>query len=1056
MASNRHRKIRTLCGRCFLCFSLLAAMVILGVAGLVLYTHEVGFPGWIRDPVLNELKSKNLAADFDRLRWRLHRGLVAERLKFRRMGEADGQELFVQEAQLQWDWSTARWNNPPGIRGLKLHGGVLRIPLGHTTNSPVTWFEVTDIEARIRFINPELWELDELRGNSLGMAFDAAGSLTNVSQLRSLKAGPVSSFAWREDLREWIIHRNEWVFRSMPGLKLAFHFDLRYPEAATADLRFEGAGFDTDWSHGGPFRVDVGFNQPPGTNGLMSISIQTGITNLTTSMGRAGIVRWDLDTEQSLNTASLKPIRWTLSATRPMLNALSLDSLVVHGQTVPTSEHRFDSRLTLEGIHPSTLSARVRQFTAETEFSHGLSPTNREEWPKNVEARISASGLETELGTIDAIALDLSATGRFPDSTSKSPIPWQDGWIIHSSFRGEGIQLPSATLGSADGVLRWQDGLLSITQMRTRIYGGDWKLTAAWRPANREFNSDISGQLEVARLPTQWLESLSARLKPISWEAKDPVRLRLSTQGTLPNPIPPMGTGVAFQTLPHWVEWEGEVHATNLTVNGLPISAVDFLHRWDRSKWTISEGRILRPEGSLEFSGKLHGETYNLDLKSSWNPLPILSALRPSASNVIQRFQFGQPPELTAHVEGRWNEPGTLKLAGQLESREASYRDERADLITAPFRFTNGWFHVGPVWARQGTNTVNSEAISYQISTGLIYFTNTYTTIDPSGVFAALGPRTFQSFEPFEFPRPPRVVMNGVIPTLETRTGADVRFDAEVPEFRWTVLAATNLTATLWWHDGFITVTNLVGGFHGGRISGNLSADIGDTNDTVFRFDVVIADSQLRSLLRDVTPQTNRIEGWLDGRLTVIEAHSRTNGPWKGQGTAKLKDGYLWDLPLFGGVSKMLDRVVPGIGQTRFNSGTATFSLTNRSIITRDLELNSPTVRLLLAGSVDFDTRLNGRLEANIFNEVPLLGPLVNLVLKPVTKLLEYDVKGYLSHPDMELRHIPGFLLAPLHPVETLRELLPGEKSKPVPAPPSEPTGGPGPKDSAKGSPMPP
>lgn len=385
---------------------------------------------------------------------------------------------------------------------------------------------------------------------------------------------------------------------------------------------------------------------------------------------------------------------------------------------------------------------------------------------------------------------------------------------------------------------------------------------------------------------------------------------------------------------------------------------------------------------------------------------------------------------MTARIDGVANDLNSLVVSGHLEGRGITYREERADALTSDFLFRDGWLKAGPVWARQGTNTVQAEGIHFNMGNGYIYFTNTITTVDPVGVFGALGPRTFESFKPFEFPLPPHVVMNGTIPTIDTHTGADVRFDAEIPSFRWRYLAGTNIAATLWWHDGTIIVTNLVGGFHGGRISGNFAADIRDTNDTVLRFDAVVAESQLQSLLNDITPQTNRLEGWLDGRLTVIEAHSRTNGLWRGQGTAKLRDGFLWDLPLFGGVSKVLDKAVPGLGQTRFNSGSATYILTNRTVMTHDLELRSPTVRLRLDGSVDFDTRLNGKLEASIFHDVPVLGPIVNLVLKPVTKLLEYDIKGRLDHPEMELRYIPNFMLAPLHPVETLRELLFIDKSR--------------------------
>ena len=147
---------------------------------------------------------------------------------------------------------------------------------------------------------------------------------------------------------------------------------------------------------------------------------------------------------------------------------------------------------------------------------------------------------------------------------------------------------------------------------------------------------------------------------------------------------------------------------------------------------------------------------------------------------------------------------------------------------------------------------------------------------------------------------------------------------------------------------------------------------------------------------------------------------------------ARLRDGFLWDLPLFGGLSSALDRIAPGIGQSRFNSGSATFIITNRIIQSRDLEFRSSSMRLQSTGTVDFDTRIEATMRAELLRDVPFLGPLVSLALSPVTKLFEYRVRGMLAKPVTSMSHVPEVFMAPLRPIQTIKSILPGEAEKPA------------------------
>ncbi len=101
--------------------------------------------------------------------------------------------------------------------------------------------------------------------------------------------------------------------------------------------------------------------------------------------------------------------------------------------------------------------------------------------------------------------------------------------------------------------------------------------------------------------------------------------------------------------------------------------------------------------------------------------------------------------------------------------------------------------------------------------------------------------------------------------------------------------------------------------------------------------------------------------------------------------------------------------------------------------------MRSPTMRLAYAGAVDFSGRLDATMQAELFRDAPIIGRLLSLVLSPVTKLFEYEVRGTLGQPQAKPHYIPEFLLFLLKPVGLLKELLPGDNAGQPKAPPPKP-----------------
>jgi hypothetical protein len=184
-------------------------------------------------------------------------------------------------------------------------------------------------------------------------------------------------------------------------------------------------------------------------------------------------------------------------------------------------------------------------------------------------------------------------------------------------------------------------------------------------------------------------------------------------------------------------------------------------------------------------------------------------------------------------------------------------------------------------------------------------------------------------------------------------------------------------------------------------------------------------------LLHDLLPEaTNRLEGTLHGTLVINEANSKEITTWKGHGNGELRNGFLWDIPIFGILSKPLDTIVPGLGKSRVSSGAGTFRIEDGKVITKDMEVRAPAFRLKYDGTVDFDGNLDAKVEAQLFRDAWVFGRAMSAAFWPLAKVLESKISGNLAAPKSELAHIPKVMLFPLRPIQTLKELLPKDKEK--------------------------
>jgi hypothetical protein len=573
--------------------------------------------------------------------------------------------------------------------------------------------------------------------------------------------------------------------------------------------------------------------------------------------------------------------------------------------------------------------------------------------------------------------------------------------------------------------------------LSAQLGGGQLDARARLNVATREFSFTNSSCLDVHAVAALLTEKTRERLAEFSW-----------TQ-------PPWLRAGGSLILPAWTnrqpDWRGEVQSTvrlggelaftNGTAFGAKIDAAGTHFGYSNLVWQLPDLAIAQAKTRLELEGGEDDATkhYRWHIRGAFDP----ETLRPflTASNTargLDHFKFTGPAAVDFEARGRLYDYGSIEAAGRAALTNFAIRGQTADSVVSGFQYSNRVVEFfGPRLRRAGgTQTMTADKVMLDFNAQRIWFVNGLGTADPEAVARAIGPKTGRVLEPYQFLDPPTVRVNGCAPLRGTE-GADLSFDiVKGAPFQWLKLKTPFIAGAIHWRGQTLILTNVAAAFYGGSGNGFANFDFRAPHEGAdYQFAVNVTNVDLHLLAMDLVPSTNHLEGTLNGQLVVTRADSRDWQMWNGFGRATLHDGLLWDIPVFGILSPVLNTVSPGLGNSRATEASAKFAITNGVIHSDSLEIRSTMMRLQYAGIVDLKGDLDARVTAQLLRDTWVIGPLVSTALWPVSKLFEFHVTGTLKNPKSDPVYVPKLLLMPLHPIRSLEELFPGGDSFTSPPP---------------------
>jgi hypothetical protein len=1014
--------------------------LVLLLLGCLLYLNRVGLPGFLKARLVSELRARGIIVQFTRMRLRWYHGLVAQEVSLGRADDPAGPHLTIGEADLKLD-RAALYKLRLQINSLVLHDGRLVLPLV-SSNEPPEQFVLSNIMTELHLLPNDRWELDHFQALCLGARIDLSGTLTNASAVRGWRYRSATNrppVLWQAQLRQAVKIARQMRFSQPPEMLLSLRGDAREPARITADLRFTARAADTSWGQMERLMLIAKLNRTSGSDGMGRSELRIQMDDARTPWGKAKHSRLRGD--------------WTQSFTNPMPAEVKLDWELTDADTpwgnIPAA--RFTGRTSPADTEPGLLKTDLaldsgvlqskwfqlttNRFTAQVMHSLDSPLPVRADWHWVVENPRALRG------EAQRFRLNGQATRATTHSPPSADAAWA-WWAAIEPFQidwDSQIDCVAWTNVMVDRIVlagQWRAPELTIQKFHADLYDHQLDASAGVQVATREARAQGRFDFDVRRIGSLLTPMTQRWLSQYAWTE------------------PPQATAQARLVLPAWTnattDWraevlptlqlEGELRAGEAQFRGVPISSARSQFSFSNFVWRLPDFVATCPEGRVEFdyASDLQNHDYHFKLRGQINPLALRPLFPEQAPKVLDYFHFTEPPLVEGEIWGDWRDPEKFGAAGRVTGTNFVFRDVPISELSAALSITNRFLTATDVLVKGGGPQVSASGVGYDFTTQTVYLTNALSTLDPRLVTHAIGPRTEQVLSPYVFVVPPTARVNGWV---EVRRGkhSDMLFELSGGPFSYWKFVAPQIAGTVRWADETVAITNLQADFYRGKLAASMYFDCTVPHAADFNLRAQVTDADLHELMNDVSSRTNRLEGTLSGNLTVTRANTGDWASWNGFGNVKLRDGFLWDMPLFGIFSSVLNATIPGLGSNPVSGGTATFTITNSVIHTDDMEIRSPAMRLAYRGTVDFKSRVDAHVEARLLRDAWVIGPIVSLVFSPLTKLFEYKVTGTMHEPQKEPLYIPKPLLFPFHPFRALKEIFSEEKpEKPVPPPPAE------------------
>ena len=922
----------------------LFALMVLCVS--TLYLNQIGLPEGLRFRLELALAQQGLDVRLGRVRLNGFRTWVTEDLQFRWNGDLS--HFTVREAEFRLAVaSLLRFRAEPLSFGIL--GGALSVVVPGGGDRGI---EVGDINAGVRFLPGNRWDLQEFGAVVLGIPTSISGTIENANALSGWSGtGQASTGAdgWSK-VRLWLERIEQAGLSEDSRLAIQFAADARDFGKTEGSIQLSSPRAAGEWGVMSDLTVGIRV-QPGGTNAPMprlkiDVACRVAVAGGTRFDGVA--LRGDLTWDVGANV--LNRCDWEVDGREVFVGGVRLVEVKLSGTTSRSSNELFwaVTHLNLgvqsvKGNDGIPVEGSQAAFDAELFHSRTNHPAVSGDWRLRTH-EIQGGGVRSE-------ALVLAGKVQWPVSGESPGIRSLESFFDRLGFDWTGaferVAAPDLSLGTIECSGAWKGSGLNCALAYREDSGAALRVEGRLNPETRQVEVEVESGVELKRalvwVPPEtrhWLDQLTTETPP---------SLGVTARFTLPIEFGENAEAALLRSL----SLRGRFAFGAGSFGGVEFTECNSEVLYEEGVLGLPNLAISQGVSGSRFDGSINFQTgeYSVSIDGRFDPESLTPALGDAGKDALAIFEFSRPILLVGEVHGRGLDLKELRVELRVSAEKFLFRDANCDSVSALASFDGSVIRAVEVAAARGDERFSADLVVFDPMARTIDVTNGISTLDKEVLAHWIGPSVQKQLEPYQFAAPPKVIANGRFPAGDERV-ADAEFKISGRAFNYWRLNFEDVSAELRWKAKSLSITNMVASFYGGKLDWRGSFDFSVRDGANFEFLGRFTDADFHRLMTDLMLTNSPLEGVLNGKLAITSANSDDWGSWNGFGNGTIRDGALWDIPIVGVFSPFLNKVVPGLGSSRASAATATFRITDSIIHTSDLAVRSPAVRLRYQGQL--------------------------------------------------------------------------------------------------------
>jgi hypothetical protein len=436
----------------------------------------------------------------------------------------------------------------------------------------------------------------------------------------------------------------------------------------------------------------------------------------------------------------------------------------------------------------------------------------------------------------------------------------------------------------------------------------------------------------------------------------------------------------------------GRLAVERFSYKTVPLLKLTADFSWDGERGMIRELRLRHESGELRGDLLDAPNDFRLTVESGIDPIVFRAFTSPEMGRFLAEWVWTRPPSIRLVLHGPGRDPVTWAGEGTIATQRTRFRGAWMNEGSAALRLEKGALHLDNlrVLRDEGAGT---GSIAYDFANHEVRFKEIKSALRLTEAIVWVDPKYFKEVAPYKFRQPPNLVVNGVFHFHGENDHIEIKVDAPAGMdyvFLGKSLPFDRVTGRLLFTDNRLQLFDIDGKLFNGEVRG--AADISlARNDNHYRANLTLEGVDFPRLA-DLYFKYETAHGRLSGTYEWTSAGSDARA-MQGAGTAKVTEGDIFAIPVFGPLSELISAIIPGAGYSLARQAKSTFTIKNGVIHTDDFKVSGKLFGMVGHGDVHF---LEDKLDFDIRIEAGGAG----VLLTPMYKLFEYKGEGSIAKPN--------------------------------------------------------